>query len=213
MTSLTSLARLATRCGLVLPRRIVGQHVAVVLHRRAAARGVDDDGVETGPVDLPQPGLDVALGERRAPARCWPICCTEEPQQPEPATFTTSMPWRVSSRTVASLTSGASTCWPQPGISATRLRRSPAAGKVCGRSTGDGAAEPVRHRLDHRPQPAQEGGAAGIAARRRQQRRQRLGEPAQHHGPAEQAPAAASARPARRAGSGRAARACSVVSM
>ena len=69
-----------------------------------------------------------------------PICWTEEPQQPEPATFTTSISWRVSSRTVASLTSGARTCWPQPGMSATRLRRSPAAGKVCGRSTDDGPA-------------------------------------------------------------------------
>ena len=68
-----------------------------------------------------------------------PTWSTEEPQQPEPATFTTSMSWRVSSRTVASLTSGASTCWPQPGISAMRLRRSPAAGNTCGRSTGEGA--------------------------------------------------------------------------
>src|SRR5205823_9126173 len=69
-----------------------------------------------------------------------PTCITEEPQQPEPATFTTSMSWRVSRRTVASLTSGASTCLLQPGISATRLRRRPAAGKVCGRSTGDSPA-------------------------------------------------------------------------
>ena len=66
-----------------------------------------------------------------------PMCWTDEPQQPEPATFTTSTPCRVSSRTVASLTSGASTCWPQPGISATRLTRWPTAGKVCGRSTGE----------------------------------------------------------------------------
>ena len=48
-----------------------------------------------------------------------------------------------------------------------------------------GPGEPVRHRLEHRLQPAQEGGAAGIGACRRQQHRQRLGEPAQHHGPAE----------------------------
>ncbi len=114
-----------------------------------------------------------------------PTCSTDEPQQPEPATFTTSMSWRVSSRTVASLTSGASTCWPQPGISATRLRRRPFAGKVCGRSTGDGVRQPVGHRVEHGAQAAQERGAAGIGAGRRQQRRQRLGEAAQHHGPAE----------------------------
>ena len=114
-----------------------------------------------------------------------PTCWTEEPQQPEPATFTTSMSWRVSSRTVASLTSGASTCWPQPGISATRLRRRPAAGKVCGRSTGEGPA-------------SRSGTASSIAFSRRRKvappgsalaagsSRQRLGEPAQHHGPAEQ---------------------------
>ena len=50
------------------------------------------------------------------------------------------MSWRVSSRTVASFTSGASTCWPQPGISATRMRCNPIAGKTCGRSTGEGPA-------------------------------------------------------------------------
>ena len=44
-----------------------------------------------------------------------------------------------------------------------------------------------RHRVDHRLDPTQEGRAARIAAARRQQRRQRLGEPAQHDGPAEQA--------------------------
>ena len=56
-----------------------------------------------------------------------------------PAATTTSTPWRVSSLMVASFTSGASTVWPQPDSSATRLRRGPCAAKTCGRSTGDGA--------------------------------------------------------------------------
>ena len=50
--------------GLLLPHRIVGQQVAIVLHGGAAARGIDDDGVETRTVDLTQPCFDVALGER-----------------------------------------------------------------------------------------------------------------------------------------------------
>ena len=95
------------------------------------------------------------------------------------------MSWRVSSRTVASLTSGASTCWPQPGISATRLRRSPLAGKVCGRSTGDGdgtlsgTASSIARRRRRKVAPPGSVLVAGSSGR------QRLGEAAQHHGPAE----------------------------
>ena len=119
-------------------------------------------------------------------AACGRHACTEEPQQPEPATFTTSMSWRVSSRTVASLTSGASTCWPQPGISATRLRRRPRGRKVCGRSTGDGPASRSGTASSIAFSRRRKVAPPGSPLARRQQRRQRLGEPAQHHGPAEQ---------------------------
>ena len=52
--------------GLLRIGRIVAQHVAVVLDRRAAARGGDDDRVEPLAVDLAHPGVDVGarLGER-----------------------------------------------------------------------------------------------------------------------------------------------------
>ena len=50
------------RVGLVLP-----QHEPVVLDGRAAARGVDDHGIEPATLDLAGPGVDVGLGraERR----------------------------------------------------------------------------------------------------------------------------------------------------
>ena len=43
------------------------EHEAVILDRRAAARGVDDDGVEPGAVDLARPGVDVGARAGRAP--------------------------------------------------------------------------------------------------------------------------------------------------
>ena len=47
---------------------IVGEHEAVVLDRRAAARGGDDDRLQAAVVDLARPGVDVGarLRERRA---------------------------------------------------------------------------------------------------------------------------------------------------
>ncbi len=51
-----------------------------------------------------------------------------------PFAITTSQPCRVSSRTVASLMSAFSAFCAQPVISATRIRRSPSAGKTCGSS-------------------------------------------------------------------------------
>ena len=55
-----------------------------------------------------------------------------EPQQPAPFAITTSAPCRVSRRIVASLISGASTCWAQPLSSATRARRCPSGRNTCG---------------------------------------------------------------------------------
>ena len=49
--------------GLLGIGRILPEHEAVILDRRAAARRGDDDGVEPLPVHLGDPGVDVALGE------------------------------------------------------------------------------------------------------------------------------------------------------
>ena len=58
-----SLAMLRDPRGLLGISRIVPEHEAVILDRRAAARGGDHDGVEPLPVHLGDPGVDVALGE------------------------------------------------------------------------------------------------------------------------------------------------------
>src|SRR5712691_7726056 len=75
----------------------------------------------------PSPSISAvqASMRRRAAVRAScsrPIWWTREPQQPSSAT-TTSMPWRVSSRTVAALIDGAMTGATQPVRSATRPRR------------------------------------------------------------------------------------------
>ncbi len=46
-------------CRLVAQLRVVAEHEAVVLHRRPAAGGVDDDGVEPGAFDFAAPRQDV----------------------------------------------------------------------------------------------------------------------------------------------------------
>ena len=61
--SVMSLAMAETRARLLGIGRVVAEHEAVILDRRAAARGGDDDGVEPLPVHLGDPGVDVALGE------------------------------------------------------------------------------------------------------------------------------------------------------
>ncbi len=108
--------------------RIVAQHEAVILDLRAAARGVDDDGVEPAALDLALPGVDVGAAHRRAPAPPCPCDGRARRSSRRPSATTTSQPCRVSSRTVASLISGASTGWAQPVSSATRFRRVPSAG-------------------------------------------------------------------------------------
>ena len=54
---------------------------------------------------------------------------------------------------VASLISVSSARWAQPVISATRIRRSPSAGWVCGRSFGEGGGTRAGRHLQHRPEP------------------------------------------------------------
>ena len=174
------------------PRRLVGigrvlaQHEAVILDRRAAARGVDDDRVEPARRRSRGPRRRCWRGRRRARALPGRDDAASAPQQPLPLATTTSQPCRVSSRIVASLISGASTCWAQPGSSATRIRRSPSAGKTCGRSIGDAAG-------------TRRGARLSIArSRARQQRRRTAAPAAPPRAPARNRPAAAAPRRAAR---------------
>ena len=95
---------------------IAREQMAVVLHGRAASRGVDDNGIE--------PAVATSLARReyfaRAKARASssrPMCRVSDPQQPAPAAITTSQPCRCSSRIVAALMSPSSACCAQPASS------------------------------------------------------------------------------------------------
>ena len=162
MSSLTSLVTRGHLGGPIGPLRIVAQHEAIVLHRRAAARGIDDDRVEAA----------VRRRSRSRPPR-WPWRSRGQTaghspcrgggsarrSSPHHRAITTSTPWRVSRRIVASLICGASTCWAQPVISAARARRGPSAGNTWGRSTGSAPG-------DQRPAPGRAWRRAGRAADR-----------------------------------------------
>ncbi len=138
--------------------RIVAEHEAVILDRRAAAGGVDDDRVQRLPCDLAGPrqdvgaGMIVSLADRDDGSSA--------PQQPAPSDTTTSQPWRVSRRIVASLISGARTCWAQPVEQRHRAAARVGLGKTCGRSTRRG-----RRHMRTAPEPAVAPQAAAAAHR------------------------------------------------
>ena len=119
----------------------------------------------------------MALAEARAGASL-PMWWVRAPQQPAPFATTTSTPWRVSRRIVASLISGARTCWAQPFISATRARRGPSAGKAWGRSQrlAVGIAAGVRASMaPRRPGKSFAKGRANQAPTRARRKRQGTG--------------------------------------
>ena len=129
-----SLVRSEMRAAFFRPQRILTQHIAIVLHRSAAARGIDNDGIEPVVLYLPRPSGDVGLGGGMGGIFAPHVvdqgtAAGGPPWRPPPR-----QPWRVRRRTVASLISGASTFWAQPVISATLARRVPSAGKAWGRS-------------------------------------------------------------------------------
>ena len=96
------------------------------------------------------------------------------------------MPWRVRTLIAAWLIRGANTCCAQPCRSATRPRRSPSAGKTLppagpGSGRARGASESIAVMRRNRV------GTGGRRLRDRQQRRERPGQPRQHHADAKQA--------------------------
>ena len=80
MNSLTSLASFDTRAALSFHAGSCGEHVAIVLHRRAAARGVDDDGVEL----LSAARRRCCAWQARAPARCGRYAAPTSRSSPSP---------------------------------------------------------------------------------------------------------------------------------
>ena len=113
-------------------RRVVGQQVGVLLHRRAAAGGVDDDALDAGGLE----GVDQLRGRTPAPpppGRCAP---TARRSSPAPAGTTTSQPSAGSTRAVAALTPGKNSPCTQPVSRPTTARRSPVAGMRCGQRLG-----------------------------------------------------------------------------
>ena len=176
--------------------RIVAQHEAVVLDRRAAARGGDDDGVEPLALDLARSRRRYwrARGERAVLAA---HMMDERAAAAAPGATTTSTPWRFSSRMVASLIAGASTGWTQPASSATRACGArprpgrPAAGRP---ASGPAAA---RRQLQHGGELRRPSARSSGAKRPRQ--------PAAPQRPGGTAPDRAARAPAARAAAGRAA--------
>ena len=106
--------------------RIEAQHEAVVLDRRAAARGGDDDGIEPALIDRARPGVDILprRGERLLLAR--PYDGPARRSSPRPAAPPPRRRAGSASEIVASLMPGSSTGWAQPVRMATRPRLAPA---------------------------------------------------------------------------------------
>ena len=104
-------------CGAFGIGRIGAQHEAVVLHRGAAARGGDHDGIE---VFDRRPGIDVGPRLDRAPPAPGPCDGRTSRSSRRLRRTTTSMPSRVSRRIAAALICGASTSLTQPASKATR---------------------------------------------------------------------------------------------
>ena len=140
--------------------RLGAEHEAVVLHRGAAAGGVDDDRVQPVAFGLAAPGRDVGAGagHRRvvlahvvgqraaaAGALCHHHLDAEPGQQADR---------RLVDR-------GASTCWAQPASSATRARRSPCARWTCGVAIAAGGGSAVGRQVEHRAQALRQHRPAG----------------------------------------------------
>ena len=147
----------AERGGALGPLRVVGEQVAVLLHRRAAAGHVGDDVVDVE-------ALERRRSSRRARASAGssrPACSSSAPQHCWSRGTSTSQPSAASTRTVAALTRWKNTSCTQPVSSATRPRRVADRGGVHGQP-GERLAH--RHRRQQRLQRRQPARAASRRA-------------------------------------------------
>ena len=136
------------------------QQVGVVLHRRPAAGGVDDDGVDAGRSNA----SIVRAGERASPPPPGRCAATSAPQQPCAAGMTTSQPSAASTRAVAALTPGKNSRCTQPvsiPTTARRGRRAPRtrSGRRLGPAAACGARPSIADRVGDRR--LQQAGCAG----------------------------------------------------
>ena len=164
------------------PLGVVAQQVAVVLHRRAAARRVDHHGVVAA-----RTPRSCALAQRRAPRRPRPRAAGARRSSAARRGAWTSKPSAASTRAVAALTSPKNTRCTQPWSSATR-----AAPLAAGRRALGGRR---RTRVAQRRLGRERGERA--QARQRPRRRRASRAQAERRAPA---PAAAPARAAGRGG-------------
>ena len=140
-TSETSRTFAANAGGPLGVRRVVGEQLAVLLHRRAAAGRVDHDALDPGGARRRRP----AGGRSACASASRPLWTLSAPQQPCRRGITTSQPSAASTRAVAALTSGKNAPCTQPVSMPTTARRAPAGG------------DPLR-------QPARPGPAGGASA-------------------------------------------------
>ena len=150
--SLISSARAETVSARVAPRfGLVAKHEAVVLDCRAAARRVDEDGVEPAALESRHPGRDRGRAAVAIALVVRPMWCVSAPQQPTPFAITTSMPWRVSRRMVASLMRGRQHVLGAAGRAARRgAPLAPAARWTCGACGRARRRQPRRRERQHR---------------------------------------------------------------
>ena len=133
------------------PLGVVGEQVAVVLHRRPAAGDVGDTWSTSR-------AARTGRSSRRARASASssrPACSSSAPQHCWARGASTSQPSAASTRTVASLTRWKNTSWTHPVSSATVARRSPDGGGALGQPRERLA---QRHRRQQRLQRAQPAG-------------------------------------------------------
>ena len=140
--------RRAERRGPLGPLGVVGEQVAVLLHRRPAARDVGDDvrprrAARTGRSSSGRGPARRPRDRRAAPARR---------STAGPRGTMTSQPSAASTRAVAALTRWKNTSWTQPVSSATVARRVPGRGDALGQP-GEGVAQ--RDRRQQRLQRAE----------------------------------------------------------
>ena len=137
------------------PAPAVAEQLGVLLHRRAAAGGVDDDPLDAGGLeDLDQPAGVLAAPRPRG--RCAP---TARRSSPAPRGTTTSQPSAWSTRAVAAFTPGKNAPCTQPVSIPTTVRRCPVAGSRSG--SGSAFAEPrgePLHRGQRRREPLEQAG-------------------------------------------------------
>ena len=158
-TSVTSRTFAANACARAAHAGSSAKQLAVFLHRRSAAGGVDDDDVDAGALEM----CRSARARRRARPRRGRRAARARRSSPATGGATTSQPSAASTRTVASFTSPKNARCTQPVSSPTRQPRSHRSAR---RVFGDSAAQRASPRRQARARSDCAACVAAATARR-----------------------------------------------